>query len=342
MADVKGYLEFSSPSEFTLKFGFSGQKGWDGLMEYSTNLSDWIEWDSSLINSINGKLYLRGTGNTTVSNLGPTQTSFVFEGENISCIGRIDTLLDYQTVLDGGEPVMSHYCCARLFKGCTALVQAPELPATTLSDYCYESMFDGCVLLKASPKLPAITLKYMCYNGMFYGCTGLIQGSELPAVILEPGCYGSMYENCTSLVVAPKLLATTSKNSYGYMFYGCTSLTTISSLAMITLGPRECWSMFGDCTSLKISETQDDEYKYPIIFAPEGATPVGAWNRGMLSGTGGTFTGDPEIGVTYYTTHTHDEPTPPTTQQKLYYNGKPTKMYYNGKEAKIYYNGKLI
>jgi hypothetical protein len=31
-----------------------------------------------------------------------------------------------------------------MFYGCTSLVTAPELPATTLANGCYQSMFGGC------------------------------------------------------------------------------------------------------------------------------------------------------------------------------------------------------
>jgi hypothetical protein len=31
-----------------------------------------------------------------------------------------------------------------MFRGCTSLVTAPELPATTLSERCYYNMFYGC------------------------------------------------------------------------------------------------------------------------------------------------------------------------------------------------------
>ena len=34
-----------------------------------------------------------------------------------------------------------------MFKSCTSLTQAPELPATTLANRCYYSMFGGCVSL---------------------------------------------------------------------------------------------------------------------------------------------------------------------------------------------------
>ena len=34
-----------------------------------------------------------------------------------------------------------------MFKGCTSLTTAPELPATTLASGCYNSMFAGCTNL---------------------------------------------------------------------------------------------------------------------------------------------------------------------------------------------------
>ena len=34
-----------------------------------------------------------------------------------------------------------------MFKGCTSLVQAPELPATKLVAVCYAGMFQGCTNL---------------------------------------------------------------------------------------------------------------------------------------------------------------------------------------------------
>ena len=36
-----------------------------------------------------------------------------------------------------------------MFRGCTSLTTAPELPATTLADYCYDSMFYGCSKLNS-------------------------------------------------------------------------------------------------------------------------------------------------------------------------------------------------
>ena len=53
------------------------------------------------------------------------------------------------------------------------MVQAPELPATTLASYCYQYMFEGCTSLTTAPELPATTLEKRCYESMFKGCTKL-------------------------------------------------------------------------------------------------------------------------------------------------------------------------
>jgi hypothetical protein len=60
-----------------------------------------------------------------------------------------------------------------MFKGCTALTQAPALPATTLDTHCYAEMFYGCTSLTKAPALPATTLVDRCYYSMFSGCTSL-------------------------------------------------------------------------------------------------------------------------------------------------------------------------
>jgi hypothetical protein len=60
-----------------------------------------------------------------------------------------------------------------MFRGCTSLTAAPELPATTLVEGCYQNMFADCKSLTISPELPATELTDYCYNFMFHGCTSL-------------------------------------------------------------------------------------------------------------------------------------------------------------------------
>ena len=101
-----------------------------------------------------------------------------------------------------------------MFEGCTKLITAPELPATTLADYCYEKMFYGCTSLTTAPKeLPATTLANSCYLYMFGSCKNLTTAPELPATTLAYGCYYQMFSGCTGLNYI-KCLATDISASY--------------------------------------------------------------------------------------------------------------------------------
>lgn len=143
------------------------------------------------------------------------------------------------------------YCYKSMFYNCISLIQAPELPATTLAASCYQSMFYNCASLTQTPELPATTLASYCYKGMFEGCTSLIQAPELPATKLSSFCYNYMFYNCTSLTQAPELPATTlAGHCYESMFLGCTSLTQAPELPATTLTPYCYNGMFRGCTKL--------------------------------------------------------------------------------------------
>lgn len=142
-----------------------------------------------------------------------------------------------------------------------------------------------------------------CYQSMFNGCTKLTTAPSLPATTLEGSCYSYMFGDCTNLTIAPALPATTlAGNCYYHMFDGCTSLTTAPSLPATTLA-GSCYSyMFKGCTKLKLSTTQTTEYKTPWRIPSSGtiSSEPSNWNKNMLAGTGGTFTGNPSINTTYY------------------------------------------
>lgn len=62
----------------------------------------------------------------------------------------------------------------RLFRQCTSLTGAPNLPATGFfCQLAYNTMFYGCTSLKDAPYLPAQTPFLNCYNSMFNGCSSL-------------------------------------------------------------------------------------------------------------------------------------------------------------------------
>lgn len=64
-------------------------------------------------------------------------------------------------------------CFLEMFRGCTSLLKAPKLPASTLEQECYRKMFAGCVSLTTAPELDADVLVNKCYQEMFSGCTSL-------------------------------------------------------------------------------------------------------------------------------------------------------------------------
>ena len=301
----KSYLTFRSLSSFTLKVN-NATKYWDGILEYFDSDKTWTTWDAGITLSAvadDGEyvLYLRGTGNTVITGSNSNYRWFL-TGSDIKCIGNIENLLDYATVASGEHPTMASYCYANMFYGCTALTQAPELPATTLADRCYYYMFRGCTALTQAPELPATMLAYGCYEYMLNGCTSLTQAPALPATTLASNCYANMFQGCTSLTKAPELPATTLVyGCYWGMFEECTSLTQAPELPATTLAEHCYHGMFIDCIDLKLSSTQTGEYtqEYRIPSSGNGVTATYAL-LDMFASTGGTFTGTPEINTTYY------------------------------------------
>ena len=250
----KSYLTFSSPNSFTLAVNDT-TKHWDGTLEYFASDKTWTVWDgANALSAVayDGEyvLYMRGTGNTVIT--GPSSSyKWVLTRTDISCIGNIENLLDYATVEAGNHPTMADFCYSFMFYDCTALTQAPSLPATTLANYCYSNMFQGCTALTQAPALPATTLANNCYSNMFNSCTSLIQAPVLRATTLTERCYYQMFYGCTAITRAPTLPATTlASECYSNMFSGCISLTQAPALPATTLADYCYYYMFRNCTSL--------------------------------------------------------------------------------------------
>ena len=245
------YVTFTAKGEQKFKMTTEGGYTISGL-QYSVNNGKWenVVVDKEVtFGGTNGDLRLRGTNiNGTASEWSTYSTITFTDDVNVACTGNILTLLDWRNY-NIVETNKAKFCS--LFKDCSVLTTAPELPATKLAEHCYASMFSGCTSLTSAPKLPAIELAKYCYLYMFYGCTRLTSASELPATTLANDCYDSMFYGCTSLTSAPKLPATTLADyCYDSMFYGCTSLTSAPKLPATTLA-RSCYSsMFFGCSSL--------------------------------------------------------------------------------------------
>lgn len=237
-------------SSFFNSATFTGNKTWDGTMQYSTNGYSWSTWTREAIDvnySTNSVLWVRGIGNTKVAHF----MSETITGSAYIC-GNMETLLDYRTVLNGGHPAMGERCFLDTFAN----------SALNFNNY------DGVTL-------PSTTLSVECYSGMFYNVSGLNTPPILPATALAEGCYESMFSDCSNLD--------------SFLVLPATQL------------PNNCYrQMFMGCSKLKLYSTQSARYKeYRIPTTGDGVAGTGSLEN-MFAGTGGTFTGTPEINTVYY------------------------------------------
>lgn len=166
-------LTFSSPNSFTLATA-NTTKNWDGILEYSTDKTNWTTWDgittlSSVNDGIKDNLYLKGTGNTLIS--GGSGKGWMLTGSNISCNGDIENLLDYMTVKAGQHPAIASNCFSYLFDGNSSLISCPKILMTTITNFCCQYMFRNCTNLETLPKLYTLSMKMSCYQYMFSGCS---------------------------------------------------------------------------------------------------------------------------------------------------------------------------
>ena len=267
-------LTFVSSGESSVTLVKVG-KPFDISLEYSLDGTNWNPYTiGETIYLLEDKLSFRAgeQGNRRFSKGVDDYYQFVFSGE-IAARGSIMSLLDRSDL----KNVMPSYaffnlfrdctgltkapelpvtnlaerCYWGMFSGCTSLNEAPDLPATNLAKECYYGMFDGCTGLKKAPELPATELAEHCYSGMFNGCTSLTKAPELPATELAGGCYSNMFNSCTSLTKTPELPAMKlAEECYYYMFWGCTDLTEAPVLPATELAGLCYYGMFGGCTSL--------------------------------------------------------------------------------------------
>ena len=146
----------------------------------------------------NGKLYLKAT-TTRWGNTG-------YYGNIITCSGNYNVGGNIMSLLNGDNFVNTSFVVntsrefQNLFDGSTTLVNARYLVLPNNTDAsCYNSMFRNCTSLTTAPELPATTVQVMCYDGMFYNCTSLTTAPTLPATTLAQYCYEAMFQSCTNL-----------------------------------------------------------------------------------------------------------------------------------------------
>lgn len=123
---------------------------------------------------------------------------------------------------------------------------------------------------------------------------------------LSDSCFSSLFNGCTALTTAPKLQATTIENYCCYkMFYWCTNLETLVNLAATTLAISCYVEMFRWCSKIKVSSTQTWEYQTGYRIPTEWTwTSAPSALVNMFYSTWWTFTWEPTINTTYYTSNT--------------------------------------
>ena len=247
------YVTMTANSKQTFKMTCAGDYALPDL-EYSVNNNE--TWQKVVANQgvdfggDLGSLRLRGICPYGTATDYQKYSTITFDNPSVEveCSGDIRMLIDhtsYETAATGNCRFIS------LFKNCTALKSAPQLPATALKESCYRQMFEECTSLEQAPDLPATELKQLCYYSMFKGCKALTQAPKLPATKLAHSCYHNMFEGCTSLDKAPDLPATTLNPSCYYeMFKGCIALTKAPELKAEQILTASYQSMFEGCTSL--------------------------------------------------------------------------------------------
>ncbi|MBE6288157.1 MAG: hypothetical protein E7099_08255 [Mediterranea massiliensis] len=170
-------LKAAAMQRFTLKK--TGTYTLDSSFQYSIGGGEWkqLTFETTYISfgGENGDLRLRGKSSKgTSSDVNPNQENYAqitFEYDiPVACSGDIRTLLDWENYTTTST---SNARFRDLFKDCSQLISAPDLPATELASLCYAYMFHGCKSLTIAPILPATSLPTSCYASMFQYCEKL-------------------------------------------------------------------------------------------------------------------------------------------------------------------------
>lgn len=206
--------------------------------------------------------------------------------------GRIRCLGNISAITRNGTPDFnSSNAFKDLFKNCTALVEAPQIPYTSTGAYSYENMFSGCTKLKWATKyLLADVVNSYAYKKMFNSCS-LIKLPECPNIttvnsssfdnafynasntntrtsfnilpddttinVRGTGAFSSAYQGCVN-IIAPKKLnidATSLSDSlscFNSMFMSMRGkFIAPESITSDYIGTLFAYKMFYDCNTMK-------------------------------------------------------------------------------------------
>jgi len=211
-----------------------------------------------------------------------------------------------------GNTIEAHYlvshlpaigCYESMFKGCTSLINAPNLPAISLSAQCYSNMFEGCTSLIVAPNLNANLIHYTT-RAIPDTDSSLIDRPYRNSGYLKIAdrAYYEMFKDCINLEIIPEIAnhfmktstdstypeswssSTVSYQKYDFVKAGGCAYIYVSDVSGNRYAPssaigRTTWDyflyvekpyyrMFDGCTKLRLySESSDEhsrEWKIPV------------------------------------------------------------------------------
>ena len=180
--------------DVSINFGGSSSVSLDKLY-YSLNNGTWTKWGSTNSVTVNKDETISFSGILSSTSTSSYRSFTKYSGNgSIIAYGNASSIRNYTDTCPS-------YAFVSLFQAFTALVDASNLilPYKTVAEECYRNMFRGCTALTAAPQLPATGLAKGCYNAMFSGCTALSTAPDLPATTLVQECYWTMFRRCTNL-----------------------------------------------------------------------------------------------------------------------------------------------
>ena len=252
-------------------------------LRYSVNDGAWenlVFGEPITLNEVGDKVIIASTKAGTTFSIGNTYYQFVMSAGSKF---KASNSISYLVHSGGTESAVNDNEYQRLFKECSGLTTAPELPIVTnrFGENCFYYMFSNCTNLVTAPTIAAAsTYASGCCHGMFSGCTKLENAPSflgnadslvrdnafafmfsgcknlktmpsLPSTHLFASCYNGMFSGCSKLDTVQALPATTlASNCYEYMFQGCSALKSFSTLPATTLANACYKGMFSGCTSL--------------------------------------------------------------------------------------------
>ena len=144
-------------------------------LEYQTTLGDvtssWQDYTlgTRIDLSANDKVSFRNKGTQTITQTDANYHYFTMAGEI-----KAENDLTYLFSSTGGVDTIAEYGCYKMFSGCTALTEMPDLSATNIGANGYANMFEGCTKLKTIKPLNATTITNYSYKEMFKNCSKLL------------------------------------------------------------------------------------------------------------------------------------------------------------------------